>query len=94
MATRIEYRSGEGLAAGLFEIEERSGGRTATTKSVIRLAWWPTGIEPNAYNIDRVIVELVWGRARVYEKIPVTKEQIIELFSPGVSSVRGAYRRK
>lgn len=96
MATRIEYRSGGDLAAGLFSIEEKSG-RTISTKNVVRLAWWPTGIEPTAYNIDRVVVELVWGRG-VYETTPITKEQIIELFRNQIVSrmepVRGAYRRR
>lgn len=93
MAQRIEYRSGgnPSLAAGLFAIDDR-GGRGGPKSTIVRLAWWPEGVEPSARNIDMVVTELVWKRNN--EK-PVTREQILELIRPSIPDLaRGAYRRR
>jgi hypothetical protein len=94
MAMRIEYRSGGNppLAAGLFSV------RDAVRKKVrgvtlIRLAWWPEGVEPTPSNIDIVVTELVWKRVN---NKPITREQINELFRHSLENpvTRGAYRRR
>lgn len=95
MAQRIEYRSGGNppIAAGLFAVEDRSGRGGKLPTSVVRLAWWPEGVDPSPRNIDAVVTELVWRRQ---DDKPITREQIKGLLLPVVAAdpSRGAYRRR
>ena len=90
MAKRIEYRSGS-IPAGLFAVDERPGKGGSKPPNIIRLAWWPEGVEPSSSNIDRVVTELVWRRN---DEKPVTREQIISLIRGPMDIGRGAYRRR
>jgi hypothetical protein len=96
MTTRIEYRSGGNppIAPGLFAMEVRSG-RGVRSSSVVRLAWWPEGVDPSPSNIDAVVTALVWTRGG--DERPITREQIRELFGRAPQSavpLRGSYRRR